>query len=1163
MGRHGGLLLALSALSTALLAMGCDGTNPPADGGSDGVCRSSVECSDGVFCNGAELCDPTHPAADMMGCLPGSAPCLASQTCDEANAICESDCAVAPDADGDGADAILCGGDDCDDSRADRFPGNMEICDAEGVDEDCDPSTLGTDGDGDGEVGDQCCNLIGGVLECGNDCDDTRASVGPGATEVCNGIDEDCDGTLDEGVLTLAYPDFDGDGFGNGRAGRERECDGDPLFASIPGDCDDSNPDVNPDAAEVCDGIDNDCDGDAGDEIDVDRDGYFDSASTCSGLTTPDCDDLNPTSFPGAPEQCNDVDDNCNGTIDERDGVSGADAQCDVRIGDASGFCADLGTRHACVISACPSDRADCDGNPANGCEIDIATDTGHCGACGIRCDGACVDGLCSAPPNGEVLDLSLGRDGGCVLREETPGSGEGWIGCWGEVWFVPLGPRPVPVLRADTTRVTDAVSIAASRNGLIYLDAAGDLYVVGQEDGRIEPTLVTGIPGPIAEVETGDYGACALTEAGALYCWRDEGFPWGSEEPTLRFSGESFQQVSLGDGHGCALRTDNQLICWGRNDSRQLGINVGQTARADVPGAYVRVGAGSQMTCAERTTGEVVCWGRHLFETEDFESADIEYLTGVTVQGLEVGHTLGCALTAGGEVRCFGGNASGAGDGLPCDDGLNGRGLGSCDDQTSVPSELMQCMMNTCRRPAVGVARAVRLTEFDELTEEERPRLLSGATHLSVNEESACAVVDAQRVVCWGLNDKGQLGTIESANELRVAHQQRLGSRVADVARGRDGTCARRADGSLLCWGYDNARQLGLPDGLHLSPREALAAPEGLRSISVGETTSCGVRSDGRAVCWGGVGVAGAVVPLGDGSAFDAGSATAVEVSGLTGVRSVSVAFRHACALVGDGEVHCWGDNTSGALGATSSDLCGGDACALTPIRVTLPGPAAEVVTAGIRAGEDSMLSFGDHSCARLVDGRVYCWGESRLGGLAQGPVTLQTDVPLAVPGITDAIDLDLSTSHGCALRADGRATCWGADLEGTVGGAEVCELGLRCHTTPFDVPVLTDGRAIQVGLAISCAIRDSGDVTCWGANSSGEAGDGTTASRVVPAGVATLPAPARSLALRYETSCATLVTDEVYCWGADTEGQAGDGPQRELPDEANLLLPSEVPGL
>ena len=151
-----------------------------------------------------------------------------------------------PDDDGDGVDDVNCGGTDCDDTDPNRFPGNTELCDEDHHDEDCDPNTFGTrDRDGDGAIARTCCNDRGGVLVCGDDCNDDDPMVRPGNQEICNGIDDDCNGSVDDGTLVEAFTDIDGDGFGEPGTSHVG-CADNPDISLIDGDCDDRNPQIFP-----------------------------------------------------------------------------------------------------------------------------------------------------------------------------------------------------------------------------------------------------------------------------------------------------------------------------------------------------------------------------------------------------------------------------------------------------------------------------------------------------------------------------------------------------------------------------------------------------------------------------------------------------------------------------------------------------------------------------------------------------------------------------------------------------------------------------------------------------------------------------------------------------------------------------------------------------
>lgn len=215
------------------------------------ACERDDDCDDGLFCNGPERCDVATGA-----CRTSSPPCV---RCDEATRACDpGEC---PDRDGDGHADALCGGDDCDDDDPNRFPGNLEVCNGRDThDEDCDPTTLGVDGDrdGDGEISMLCCN----DALCGTDCDDNNPAVRSGQVEICDGIDNDCDGLIDEEVNFVPwYPDVDMDLFGDPEGPTVTSCVPIPDHSLRPTDCDDTRPTVNPAGIEVCNGIDDDCDG--------------------------------------------------------------------------------------------------------------------------------------------------------------------------------------------------------------------------------------------------------------------------------------------------------------------------------------------------------------------------------------------------------------------------------------------------------------------------------------------------------------------------------------------------------------------------------------------------------------------------------------------------------------------------------------------------------------------------------------------------------------------------------------------------------------------------------------------------------------------------------------------------------------------------------------
>ncbi len=357
---------------------------------------------------------------------------MPDQTCDEEAGECQSECDENPDADADGFDAVACGGNDCDDSNPSRYPGNTEICDADHVDEDCDPTTYGErDVDGDGFVDLLCCNyrpdgdppMAGETsdLLCGRDCDDERPDVHPGESETCNGRDDDCDGSVDldgdENVCDctmLGLIQVCGESEGECMEGT-REC-----MRTGWGMCEGE---VTP-AVETCNGLDDDCDA-AMDENAVEistgvrvSDDQIDHCGAC-GTSCTVSSNRDSTSANCSTGSCT-LD--CLTGYDDCDGTYGNGCEVQLSVGrrvnddrvDDCGGCGSSGanscritsntgvSRATCVSGdcgmTCTDGRDDCDGNYANGCETNTNTDPNHCDGCGLACEAEeqCSGGTCT-----------------------------------------------------------------------------------------------------------------------------------------------------------------------------------------------------------------------------------------------------------------------------------------------------------------------------------------------------------------------------------------------------------------------------------------------------------------------------------------------------------------------------------------------------------------------------------------------------------------------------------------------------------------------------------------------------------------------------------------------------------------------------------------------
>ncbi len=282
------------------------------------------------------------------------------------------DPAPAPDRDADG-DRVLTPA-DCDDLNGNVFPGAPELCN--GLDDDCDGEIdeddaddaeiwyLDGDLDGVGDLAVTACERPDDAVTLAGDCDDMQPTVFPGALEVCDGLDNDCNGAVDDEIVDLPtwYADGDQDGFGDPDVA-SMGCEAPSGFVADGTDCDDDDAGISPDSPEYCDdGLDNDCDQsvDEADAIDAttwhldsDRDGAGDPGVMVRACVAPtgyvadasDCDDTSDAVVPGANEVCDTVDNDCDGEIDE-DGATGSTVW--YRDADGDGYGDALQTRLAC-----------------------------------------------------------------------------------------------------------------------------------------------------------------------------------------------------------------------------------------------------------------------------------------------------------------------------------------------------------------------------------------------------------------------------------------------------------------------------------------------------------------------------------------------------------------------------------------------------------------------------------------------------------------------------------------------------------------------------------------------------------------------------------------------------------------------------------------------
>jgi alpha-tubulin suppressor-like RCC1 family protein len=390
-----------------------------------------------------------------------------------------------------------------------------------------------------------------------------------------------------------------------------------------------------------------------------------------------------------------------------------------------------------------------------------------------------------------------------------------------------------------------------------------------------------------------------------------------------------------------------------------------------------------------------------------------------------------------------------------------------------------------------------------------------------------SCGIVSTGAVDCWGFNRAGDIGedpanSPESCNGNPCSTTPISVSGITtatQIAAGGQASCALLQAGQVDCWGANGYGELG--DGTTAGPDCNMGcSPTPVQvsgiiaatQISAGAYHSCAVLSGGEIQCWGWNDTG----QLGDGSSTGPDSCSGnpcstapTSVSGISDATQVAAGGYQSCALLTTGQVDCWGDNDYGELGDGSTELTSD-----VPVSVS-----------GITTATQIAAGAG-YACALLADGHVDCWGDNNEGelgdGTSTGPSTCHSGspcstTPVAVSGITDAVQISAGSGtfgvpYACALLATGAVSCWGDNDEGELGtgsttGPQTCH-GTPCSTQP--VPVMGISSATEVAGGNTdysggsgdhtCTLVTGGEEYCWGDNSLGELGNGTTTSSATP---------------------------------------------------------------
>jgi alpha-tubulin suppressor-like RCC1 family protein len=814
-------------------------------------------------------------------------------------------------------------------------------------------------------------------------------------------------------------------------------------------------------------------------------------------------------------------------------------------VAPAYGSCVD---NTDCVSGQCNAGACSCAWSCPSGETCNTAT--GVCQQCSTSCDcpggcdaGVCTNHVCYTQPDGGLpgycstdSDCGTGR---CNLEGYNGDAGLG--GCVGCLQNSDCGSGGYCVGLQCLCGVA-AVPCAA---GTACTSTTGGTPGTCQAEACTTP--------PFGYTSPGDGGPC-VPAAGASIPQVPQAPDGGPDGGALLIG--NVVALATGDAHTCALVGGGTVWCWGENSAGQLGtgnfntsslpvqvVGIGGTngdGGANTPA--IAIAAGAYHTCAVLADGTARCWGDDNQAQLGASGAGARSNTPVAVSGLTgataiaAGSEHTCALCAGGNVECWGGNVNGQ------------AGVGS----------------------GATVASPTTVSGLSNTT-----AIVAGRLH-------TCALVvngtPATTVKCWGYNGNGQLGngsTTDSASPVSTGL-----SNVRSLSANGDHICALMANGTVQCWGDNGDGETGnldagIGNASTNSPNTAsLMTPSpapvtglaGARSITSGYFHNCAVLDDGTVTCWGGdlhgqlgdntLAVTGSGPPS---TSADFGS---VAPTLVTNGPQIVGGYYHNCALGADGRANCWGGTNGYDLGT------GADTSTLVPVVASVLPICTGSGSAEVCRGATALCAGANFTCSLLSDGTVWCWGDDSSGQMGTDAGVSST--PVASPSApvelgNTAVQITCNTYAACALLSDGTVQCWGDDVWGELGNGSSGGTSATPQTVQVSEGVpLDEVTFIASGSTGShvCALQGGTSIYCWGFAAYGQAGPNATAQAQSYAVSVSLSGGkvAKSLGLGGLHSCALASDGTVQCWGYDGSGALGD----DNPDAgagANPIVSSPVP--
>ncbi len=795
---------------------------------------------------------------------------------------------------------------------------------------------------------------------------------------------------------------------------------------------------------------------------------------------------------------------------------------------------------------------------------------------------------------------------------------------------YVTVQP-PVMFGRATALAAGDGSTCALLQTGSIVCWGINGIGQLG--DGtttqRLMPVMVSGISGATA-VTAGSSHTCALM-AGKVRCWGlnssgqlGDGSTTNRTTPITASGISTATAIAAGAEHTCAVLQDGSVRCWGSNDQGQLGdgTRVDRSAPVTVPGitTAVAIAAGGHHTCALLTPASagVRCWGDNqsgqLGDGSTTDRTAPVAVSGITTAtAIAAGSAHSCARLSTGQVRCWGSNVSGQlGNGTGANSAVP-VGVSGITTAVSVASgSFHSCAVLTSSVPGSGAVRCWGSNGYGQLGDESSGvnRLspvtvvgVSRATAIGLGRLHSCAVLQSGAVACWGENGSGQLGDATTADRLSavavIGFATAPGAPTgASATRGNASavvtwsapfetggsiistyTVAATPGGRTCTWtaGPLTCKVTGLTNGTGYTftvtatnavgtgaPSDPSASVVPAPTVPEAPTAVTAVRGNAQAtVSWtapdnGGSPITRYTVTASRGGrtcTWTTGPLTCT-VTGLT--NGLSTAFTvKATNAIGIGPASEASNlvtpaTVPGAPTAVAAAAVDGTALVTWTAPASDGGTGITGYTVTASPGGRTCTTTGDRECfvEDLTNGQAYTFTVTATNDVGTSPGSTPTD-PVS-PAVLAAVAVATgSDGHTCAVLASGSVICWGANESGQLGNG---------MTEDSAVPVIVRGignaSSVAAGDGYTCARLSTRQVKCWGTNSSGQLGNGTTTQNLFPVAVSGITT-AIAIAAGDGHTCALLDNRTIRCWGSNGHGQLGNGTW------TNRTTPAAVSGI